>query len=77
MLSSKYANPIDNFQCHGVVTAGGYSYNLLIDLEGQVIIQRIKTDNTEILFAKKPAATTISSFWANRATHTYHYIHAL
>ena len=77
MIQSKYKNPVPEFVDHGVKESGGYTYVLKIDLIGQTIIQRVKSDNTEILFAAKSSATTIASFWSDPTIHNYTYFHAL
>ena len=69
MIQSKYKNPLPNFVGHGVKTAGNYSYFLLIDMTGQALIQRIKSDSSEILFYKKPVDTSIADFWADPSAY--------
>jgi len=76
MLESGYVNPIKNFQASGIKISGSYEYVLLIDLEGQVLIERVKTDSTEIKFTKKKTGT-IDAFWADPTVHTYVWIHEI
>jgi len=75
VLKSKFKDPTVNFVIHGVKTVGNYVYVLLVDMTGQALIRRIKNDNTEILFSKKPDQASISDFWTNADQHTYQYIH--
>lgn len=77
MLTSRYKNPIPNFQAHGVKTVGLYQYILLIDLQGSVLIERVKTDNSEILFVKMPEGTDIATYWASADTYTYKYMNQI
>ena len=76
MLSSKYSNPIENFQASGIKEIGDYTYVLLIDLQGQVLIQRIRSDESGIKFVKK-GSQTIEAFWANPASYSYIWVHQL
>ena len=77
MIEAKYLNPIKNFQSSGVKTVGDYTYVLLISLDGQVLIERVKSDNSEIKFAKKPSATSIETFWEDPTVHTYDWINKI
>ena len=77
MLRSKYSSPLDNFVCHGTKDVGGYTYVLLIDLVGLTISQRIKDDDSEVLFAQKADTESISDFWANVTAKTYKYFYLL
>lgn len=76
IITSKYKDPLENFVCHGMKTSGSYNYVLLIDETGQTLIERIKTDNTEILFTRKADATDITAYWAADFTaYSYTYLH--
>ena len=77
MLRSKYSSPLDNFVCHGTKDVGGYTYVLLIDLIGLTISQRIKDDDSEVLFAQKADNESISDFWAGVTGKTYKYFYLL
>lgn len=77
MIQSKYKNPLPEFITHGVKISGGYTYVLKIDMVGQTIIQRVISDNTEILFTRKPASTTIADFWLDPTLHKYVYFYEL
>ena len=77
MLRSKYSSPLDNFVCHGTKDVGGYTYVLLIDLTGLTISQRIKDDDSEVLFALKADAESITDFWTNVVGKTYKYFFQL
>ena len=77
MLRSKYSSPLDNFVCHGTKDVGGYTYVLLIDLIGLTISQRIKDDDSEVLFAQKADAESISAFWTDVVNKSYKYFFQL
>ncbi len=77
MLRSKYSSPLDNFVCHGTKDTGGYTYVLLIDLVGLTISQRIKNDDSEVLFALKAENESIADFWTGVTGKTYKYFYLL
>ena len=59
----------------GVKEIGVYTYVLLINAgNGQTLIKRIKTDNSEIKFALR-TTQTIADFWSDPTVHTYVWIH--
>jgi hypothetical protein len=49
----------------------------MIDFGGLTLIRRIKSDKTEILFAKRPVEDSIEDFWAAAESQEYKYIHQL
>lgn len=76
-LVNKYTNILLGYVFHGLKTVGDYQYVLLINMEGEVIIMQIKTDQSVAKYKAKPTATTIDNFWSAPDTHTYDYIHML
>jgi hypothetical protein len=61
MLKSKYANPLTPFQCHGTKTVtGGETYVLMVDDQGQCLIEQVGVNANTIMFAEmpQPAGTT-------------------
>lgn len=85
MLKSKYANPLDNFITHGVKTVSGdsHSYILLVDEQGQALIQQITSDQSTILFTemtqpnsdqKNVIADAITAFWSGDVS-SYSYVY--
>jgi hypothetical protein len=89
MLKSKYANPLQNFVCHGVQNPSGdnHSYVLLVDESGQAVIQQISSDQKTIMFCEMTApvsvqqnviAAAITAFWtADVTSYTYVYMFQL
>lgn len=75
MINPKTIDVTKGFVTSGVIEAGGYIYILLIDLSGQVLIKRVKADNSEIKFVEKPAEEVLETFWNDYASHTYKWIH--
>ena len=63
MLNPKTVDVTKGFVTSGVKEIGEYIYILLIDLAGQTIIKRVKSDNSEIKFRKK-SGQSIEDFWA-------------
>jgi len=74
MFNPKTTDITKNFIISGVKDIGDYTYVLQIDLAGQTIIKRIKTDNSEIKFAQRTEGT-IENFWLDPTVHTYKWIH--
>jgi len=77
MIRAKFTDPTKNFVTHGVQTTGAYTYVLLIDLAGQVLIKRINSTQSEILFTKKTtthAEQSIADYWADPTGYAYSYI---
>lgn len=77
VVKAKYKNPLPEFISHGVKILGNYTYVLKIDLTGQTIIQRINSDQSEILFTKKTDETNISDFWIDPTVHSYKYFYLI
>ena len=80
MFQTKFNSPIHELINHGFKTAGSYSYILLIDVTGTlVLIERVKSDNSEILFYKKPANVGIADFFSDPTVYdaNYTYFHLL
>jgi len=77
MLKPKGVNLDKAFTVHGVKEAGGDTYVLLIDFAGLTIIKKIKSDNSEIFYAKKPDGVSIPDFWSDPTLHSYTYIHLI
>jgi hypothetical protein len=83
---SKTQSPIDECVVHGVKTVGDYDYYLLVDSDGSAYIERVKSDDSTILFCKMALnsaddtlaekATTIDNFWStpSDASHVYKYL---
>ena len=63
------------FITSGTKEVGDYLYVLLIDMIGQTLIKRVKSDNSEIRFTKMPDETVIETFWADPTLHTYVWIY--
>ena len=63
-----------NYTTSGIKEIGDYMYVLKIDLKGKAIIQRIKSDNTEIKFYKIPIHE-LDTRWANPDAQAYAWIH--
>ena len=76
---SKVQNPRLNYQTHGIKDDGIHYFNLLINMDGEVIVERILFDNSEILYTLKPEGTTIVDFFniANLPGYTYKYLYQL
>ena len=68
MIAPKSVDVTKGFIVSGVKEQGSYLYVLLIDLSGQTLIKRVKTDNSEIKFAQKTSGT-INNFWADPTIH--------
>lgn len=77
MFLPKGTDITKNFIVHGVKVIGDYTYVLKIDIEGQTIIQQIKSDDTTILFCAKPDGMSIVNFWADPTASglVYSYYH--
>ncbi len=73
-LNPKTVNVTKGFITSGVKEIGDYTYVLQIDLSGQAIIKRIKSDNSEIKFVEMTEGT-IDTFWTDPTTHEYKWIH--
>ena len=66
-----------NFTTSGVKEIGDYLYALLINAgNGQTLIKRVKTDNSEIKFVLR-TTQTIADFWTDPTVHTYNYINKI
>jgi hypothetical protein len=76
---STIQNPRINYQSHGLKEDASYKYNLLVNMDGEVIVERIKQDITEIRYALKPEATTITDFFdiGNLPGHDYKLLYQL
>ena len=74
MLNPKTVNVTKGFIVSGVKEIGDYTYVLQIDLSGQTIIKRVKSDNSEIKFVEKTEGT-IENFWTDPTVHTYKWIY--
>lgn len=85
MLKTKYANPLEGFVCHGVIT-DSFTYVLLVDMTGQALIRRITSDQTQMLYSIMPNPNTdnkaqiaeaIQVFWANYSAGPFQYLFQL
>ncbi len=77
MIEPKTVDVTKGFITSGVKEIGSYTYVLLIDLSGQTLIKRVKTDQSEIKFVEKTTGT-IEDFWADPVTSkTYVWIHQI
>ncbi len=74
MLNPKTVDVTKGFITSGVKEIGSYIYVLMIDLSGQTIIKRVKSDNTEIKFVERTSGS-IDDFWLDPTVHTYKWIH--
>lgn len=74
MIEPKTIDVTKGFITSGVKEIGNYIYILMIDLSGQTIIKRVKSDNTEIKFVERTEGT-IDAFWADPTVHIYKWIH--
>lgn len=86
MLKTKYNSPLDGFVCHGVISNGGFTYVLLVDMTGQALIRRITADQTEMIYSLMPSPNTdnkvqignaIQQFWANYSAGPFQYLFQL
>jgi hypothetical protein len=76
-LRSSVGNPIDGYQFSGTKTDGTYEYFVFINIVGQAIIMRHKTDGTETKYAAATAASALGSLGANSwSSHTFEWFHA-
>ena len=74
MIEPKTIDVTKGFITSGVKEIGSYIYVLMIDLSGQTIIKRVKSDNTEIKFVEMTEGS-IEDFWSDPTVHTYKWIH--
>ena len=74
MIKPTTVDVTKGFITSGVKEIGDYMYVLQIDLAGQTIIKRIKSDNSEIKFVEKTSGS-IDDFWSDPTLHTYKWIH--
>lgn len=87
MLKSKYDNPLDPFVIHGSKTVGDFVYYLLVDEQGQGLIQQVASDESTSLFCemtplvnptKAQIATAITAFWGGTIqNYAYVYLYQL
>jgi len=77
MLKLKSGDILGTFAPHGVVTAGGFTYVLLVNMDGSALVQRVNADSSEIRYAVKTESETIVEFWAARATLNYKFLNQL
>jgi len=77
MLNPKYVDSTKHYVVSGVKEIGDYIYILMINMSGQTLIKRVKSDNSEIKFVVRPKEETITNFWEDPTQHEYKYIHTL
>lgn len=73
-------NPIGHYVVSGIKEVGEYLYILLVAMNGETIIKRVKTDNTTILYAKmqeEVGTVNTNNFWADPTIHTYVYLYQI
>jgi len=66
-------SPLDNFIATDIATVGDYQYILKVAFgrPRQVIIQRVKTDTSEIRFVMMPHDVDIDTYWAGKTGYSY------
>lgn len=74
MIEPKTGEVLKGFVTSGVKEIGNYTYVLLLDLAGQTLIKRVKTDQSEIKFVKRNVGDIVT-FWLDPTIHSYIYIH--
>lgn len=76
MIEPKGLNIDKAFTVSGVKDIGDYTYVLLIDFAGLTLIKRVKSDSTEIKYAKR-GEQSIADFWSDPTLPTYKYINEI
>jgi hypothetical protein len=82
---SKIQNPIEDYEFAGIKTVGSYDYYLMVDGDGNAVIVRNATDDSETKFNKMKIAldatfsereTAIDAYWTSPAdaSKIYKYI---
>ena len=85
---SKIQNPIEDYEFAGIKTVGLYDYYLMVDGDGNAVIVRNATDDSETKFNKmhntpdatlSEKATAIDAYWVAPAdaSKVYKYIFQL